>query len=294
MHFRPPLRDFSPAPVKSSRIVAPERGIRSASCAARRSRGKTMIESAHVSTPPVTSLVTYRQALARCPQVGADEERELAKRFRAGDRRAGDRLIQASLPFVVMIAREYRCWGVPMEDIVQQGNLGLLKAAARFDPDRACRLVTYAAYWVRAEIREHVVRSHRIVRLGTTKGERRALRAFRRTRESDPDRLAELAGVRREVVERLLPLLMARDTSTDQPNASGLTPLDRFASTEPSPEDRAMTDDVRRRTREELEAFLRDVAPRDRAIFRARRLRDDPVTLERVCRRFGISKERGR
>jgi RNA polymerase sigma-32 factor len=253
-----------------------------------------MIDSASVSTSPVTSLVAYRHALARCPQIGAEEERELARRFRAGDRRAGDRLIQACLPFVLMIAREYRCWGVAMDDIVQQGNLGLLKAAARFDPDRECRLVTYAAYWVRAEIREHVVRSYRIVRLGTTKGERRALRAFRRTRESDPDRLAEIAGVRREVVDRLLPLLLARDTSTDQPNASGFTPLDRYASSEPSPEDRAMTDDLRRQTREELDAFLRDIPARERTIFRSRLLRDDPITLERLGRRFGISKERVR
>jgi len=112
-----------------------------------------MSNNVPIPASSVTSLAAYRQAIARFPQIGPDEERDLARRYRAGDKRAGERLIQACLPFVLMIAREYRCWGVPMEDVVQQGNLGLLKAASRFDPDRECRLVTYAAYWVRAEIR---------------------------------------------------------------------------------------------------------------------------------------------
>ena len=90
------------------------------------------------------------------------------------------------------IALEYRRWGIPLEDIVQQGNLGLLRAAAKFDPARECRLATYAAYWIRAEIRDYVVRAYRVVRLGTTKAERRALRAYRgrasRTRPRWPPR----------------------------------------------------------------------------------------------------------
>src|SRR5260221_395304 len=152
----------------------------------------------------VGSLDAYRHSIARFPQLSVQLERALASRYRAGDQRAGEQLIHACLPFVLMIAREYRCWGVPMEDIVQQGNLGLLKAAARFDPARECRLVTYAAYWVRAEIREFVVRGYRIVRLGTTKSERRALRAYRRTRETDPALLAQMSGLDREAVERIL------------------------------------------------------------------------------------------
>jgi RNA polymerase sigma-32 factor len=253
-----------------------------------------MSDSAHSSASSITSLAAYRQAISRYPQIGAEEERQLAERYRAGDRRAGDRLIQACLPFVLMIAREYRCWGVPMEDIVQQGNLGLLKAAARFDPDRECRLVTYAAYWVRAEIREHVVRSYRMVRLGTTKAERRALRAYRRTRETDPERLAEMSGLSREAVDRLIPLLSARDTSADQPNAAGFSPLDRIASSDATPEERAMADETREKTRAELQAFFREIPARERTILRARLLDDHPMTLERLGRRFGISKERVR
>jgi RNA polymerase sigma-32 factor len=253
-----------------------------------------MNDNGPIAASSVTSLAAYRHAIARYPQISAEEERELARRYRAGDKRAGERLIQACLPFVLMIAREYRCWGVPMEDVVQQGNLGLLKAAARFDPERECRLVTYAAYWVRAEIREHVVRSYRMVRLGTTKAERRALRAYRRTRETDPEKLAELSGLSREAVERLIPILSARDTSTDQPNAAGFSPLDRMPSQDASPEERAMSDETREKTRAELEAFFREIPARERTILRARFLGDAPVTLERLGRRFGISKERVR
>lgn len=246
------------------------------------------------STSSVSSLAAYRQAMGRYPQLGAEEERELARRRQRGDRRAAERLVQACLPFVLMIAREYRCWGVPMEDIVQQGNLGLLKAVARFDPERGCRLVTYAAYWIRAEIREYVVRAYRMVRLGTTKGERRALRAYRKTRESDPEVLAEMSGLKREAIDRLMPLLLARDTSTDQPNALGHSPLDRLASPDSNPEERAIADEIRGRARVEIAAFLREIAPRERTILRSRLLSDDPITLERLGRRFGVSKERVR
>jgi RNA polymerase sigma-32 factor len=246
------------------------------------------------SAPVVTQLVAYRQEIGRYAPLSAEEERELAKRYRAGDRRAGDKLIHACLPFVMMIAREYRCWGVPTEDVVQQGNLGLLKAAARFDPDRECRLVTYAAYWIRAEIREHVVRSYRMVRLGTTKSERRALRVYRRTQETDPELLAEMSGLSPDAADKLLPLLMARDTSTDQPNVLGVTPIERLASADPTPEDRVISDERRQKTRAELEAFLHEIPARERTILRSRLLRDDPVTLERLGQRFGISKERVR
>ncbi len=113
------------------------------------------------------SLSVYRTQLASRTTLTPEVERELANRYRAGERDCGRRLIEACLPFVMTIALEYRRWGLPMEDIVQEGNIGLLKAAERFDPDRGCRLATYAAYWIRAEIREYVARGYRIVRLGS-------------------------------------------------------------------------------------------------------------------------------
>src|SRR6516162_8885697 len=105
----------------------------------------------------------YRGSLAEIEPLDREAERALARRWRAGDKRAGDRLVTACLPFVISIALEYRRWGVPLEDIVQQGNIGLLRAASKFDLDRECRLATYAAYWIRAEIRDYVVRAYRVV-----------------------------------------------------------------------------------------------------------------------------------
>jgi RNA polymerase sigma-32 factor len=240
------------------------------------------------------SFASYREAIARYAQLSAEEERDLAVQFRKGDRRAGEQLIAANLPFVLHIAREYRCWGAAMEDIVQQGNLGLLKAALRFDPDRGCRLVTYASYWVRAEIREFVVRSYRIVRLGTTKAERRALRIYRKTRETDPAVLSKMSGLDAAAVERLLPIVASRDTSVDQTSPSGAAPLDRMAAPEADPEERALHRDHEKKARAEIASFLRAISARERTILRARWLRDEPLTLESLGRRFGISKERVR
>jgi RNA polymerase sigma-32 factor len=253
-----------------------------------------MGEKAASPAVSISSLDSYRRSISRFPQLPAEEERELARRYRAGDRRAGDRLIQACLPFVMLIAREYRCWGVPVEDLVQQGNLGLLKAAVRFDPGRECRLVTYAAYWVRAEIREYVVRGYRMVRLGTTKGERRALRAYRKTRETDPERLAEMSGLSMAAIEKLMPLIAGRDVSVDAPTASGATVLDRLASNDATPETRAIEDEKSAHTRDEIASFLRELPLRERTILRERWLSEQPVTLQRLGERFGISKERVR
>ena len=96
------------------------------------------------------SMTRYRESLSDVVPLGREVERELTRRWRAGDKRAGDQLVTACLPFVIGIAQEYRRWGIPLEDIVQQGNLGLLHAASKFDLAKDCRLATYAAYWIRA------------------------------------------------------------------------------------------------------------------------------------------------
>ena len=141
------------------------------------------------------ALSAYRAKLSSFTPLPEATERTLALAWKQGDRKAGEKLVCACLPFVVSIAMEYRRWGIPLEDIIQQGNIGLLKATDRFDPSRDCRLITYAAYWIRAEIRDYVVRGYRVVRFGTTKAERRALRYYRTTREDDPAILAENSGL---------------------------------------------------------------------------------------------------
>lgn len=238
----------------------------------------------------------YRTELGSQTTLTPKEEHDLALRWRKGEQEAGRRLIEACLPFVMTVALEYRRWGLPLEDIVQEGNIGLLKAAERFDPDRGCRLATYAAYWIRAEIREYVARGYRIVRLGSSKSERRALRIYRKTHERDPRALAELSGLTEERATELLPLLMARDVSLDRTTGpeDTSTPAERLASTARSPEEEACVADESARISEALHQAVDELSPRERQIMRRRWLTETPMTLEELGADFGVSKERVR
>ena len=226
--------------------------------------------------------------------VDRQTERELARQWSLGDEKAGRRLIASCLPFVVSIALEYRRWGVPLEDIVQQGNMGLIRAARKFDPSKDCRLATYAAYWIRAEIREYVVRAYRVVRLGTTKGERRALRAYRTTRESDPVKLAAVSGLTVERATTLLPLLAARESSLDASSFDLGPAVERLASDSPSPEANATGREALARTKAAVGTALRGLDARERMIVRERMMAEDPTTLEKLGVTLGVSKERVR
>jgi RNA polymerase sigma-32 factor len=240
------------------------------------------------------SLRAYRESLAGLHTLDRDTERDLAQRWLAGDQHAGTRIVEACLPFVVSIALEYRRWGVPLEDIIQQGNLGLLKAAAKFDTKKDCRLATYAAYWIRAEIREYVVRSFRVVRLGTTKGERRALRAYRRSQTTDPAALAAVSGLSEERVRLLLPLLAARETSLDAGVGDMPPAIDRLPSASMSPEDEAAGHEISAQAGIAVRAAVGELDEREQMIIRARLMTEDPPTLQELGNRLGVSKERVR
>ena len=240
------------------------------------------------------SLSAYRASLTGIRALDRDVERDLARRWAAGDRRAGGKIVEACLPFVVSIALEYRRWGVPLEDIVQQGNLGLLKAASKFDPDKECRLATYAAYWIRAEIREYVVRAFRVVRLGTTKGERRALRAYRKSKTTDAAALAQASGLSEERVRMLLPVLSGREASLDAASHDLPAAIDRLASATPSPEDEASHDEIRAVAGRAVRDAVDVLDDREKMIVRARLMTEDPLTLQELGQKLGVSKERVR
>ncbi len=239
-------------------------------------------------------LHAYRGSLVALTPLDRDTERELAKQWRAGDRRAGEKIVTACLPFVVSIALEYRRWGLPLEDLAQQGALGLLRAAAKFDPARECRLATYAAYWIRAEIRDYVVRGYRVVRLGTTKAERRALRAYRKTRETDPGALAAVSGMTTDRAEWLLPLLASHETSLDARVGDHGAMIERLAGVEPTPEDEASAVERRGRAHDAVGEALTCLSERELLIVRERMMADEPRTLQELGDRLGVSKERVR
>jgi RNA polymerase sigma-32 factor len=241
------------------------------------------------------SLTSYRADLSEFATLSREAERDLARRFAAGDNKAGEQIVRACLPFVIAIATEYRRWGIMLEDIIQQGNMGLLKAAKKFDPARECRLATYAAYWIRAEIREYVVRGYRVVRLGTTKGERRALRAYRTTQESDPKKLAEMSGLSEARIIELLPILSAREASLDvAANEDGQAPIDTLAAAGLSPEDEAAVHEGQERAENAIAKAMRTLNDRERLIVRERMMNDEPLTLQALGDLLGVSKERVR
>jgi RNA polymerase sigma-32 factor len=241
------------------------------------------------------SLDSYRRDLSDVEPLSAEEELRLAKAWRDGDSRAGDLLVRASLPFVIRVAKEYRRWGIPMEDLIQQGNLGLLKAAQKFDPEQKCRLITYAVYWIRAEIREYVVRSYRIVRLGTTRTERKAMRLYRREGIESPEELAETSGMPLARARKLWPLLIQRDYMLDADTAERGSPLERMSDDEQrSPEERFAEVETIHGVRANLEAALSALSDRERRIIEERILSDEPRTLESLGREMGVSKERVR
>jgi len=240
------------------------------------------------------SLQAYRSHLTHVVTLDRAQERELAIRFKQGDKQAGEKIVEACLPFVVAVALQYRRWGVPIEDIIQQGNVGLLRAAAKFDTDKDCRLATYAVYWIRAEIREYVVRGYRVVRLGTTKAERRALRAYRTTKESDPVALAKVSGMTPERAAMLLPLLASRETSLDASRDDQPTALERIAHAGPSPEEEASDNEQRARSRRDVRAALVGLDDREKLIVRERLMAEEPRTLQELGAILGVSKERVR
>jgi RNA polymerase sigma-32 factor len=240
------------------------------------------------------SLDFYRRDLSGVQTLDADTERALASAWRAGDPRAGDRLVASSLPFVIKIAKEYRRWGVPLEDLIQQGNLGLLKAAEKYDPEQGCRLITYAVYWIRAEIREYVVRSYRIVRLGTTRTERKAMRAFRRDGVDSVEALAQISGMPLARAKRLWPLLTQRDFALDAGDSERGPAIDRLRDRNESPEDIFARVEEVNGVRARLSEAMLLLSDRERRIIEERVLADDPRTLESLGEEMGVSKERVR
>jgi RNA polymerase sigma-32 factor len=250
-------------------------------------------------------LSAYLNRIDQYSLLTPSEEQQLAQRWRRfGDQGAASRLVTGNLRFVVKIAFEYRTYGLRLLDLIQEGNLGLLVAVDRFEPDRGVRLTTYAVWWIRAYIQEYIRRSWSLVRFGTTRAEQRCFYRLRRERQrlereggkADPDRLASALGIRREELEAIESRITRRDMSLDDPAYVDTeeTKGDRLADDRPGPEsalaEQELSEEARRRIREGLEAL----DPRERAILSRRYLASKPATLKELGAAFGISRERVR
>ncbi|APR82251.1 RNA polymerase sigma factor RpoH [Minicystis rosea] len=237
----------------------------------------------------------FRSEVGRRRQLSAEAELDLAARHRRGDRAAAHRLIEGCLGTVIRIALRYRLCGLPLEDLVQEGNIGLLRAIERFDPSHGVRLAVYAGFWIRAEIRGYVAKSYRIVRLGASKGEVRALWLYRRTREQRPEALAAMTGMSTERATELLPLLAARDVSlSPAPDDDGEGFLGKLADRSRSVEDAVGDVEDRERLRAAVATVVAELPERDQDIIRRRLLAEEPVTLEALSITWSVSKERVR
>lgn len=234
----------------------------------------------------------FRRRVITLAPLDAEQETALAKAWKAGDRRAGERLIEANLRLVLAIAREYRRWGIPLDDLIQQGSIGLLKAVDRFDPGRDSRLRSYAAYWIRAEIRDYVVRGYRIVRLGTTRTERRAMRAYRSKQVNTVEELVEQSGMPEARARKLWPILTRSDSSIDAPG--GATTASVGSAAEDSPESQTMDNQERALRQTVVAGALSNLSDREQRIVRERLMSDSPPTLEALSKTMGVSRERVR
>ena len=258
----------------------------------------------HSLAGPLGSLDAYLERVSRIPVLSRDEERALAERFRnQEDLAAARQLVLSHLRFVVHIARGYSGYGLPVGDLIQEGNVGLMKAVKRFDPSMNVRLVSFAVHWIRAEIHEYVLRNWRLVKIATTKAQRKLFFNLRRMKKNltwlSADETAAVArdlGVTTAEVTEMEKRLAARDMSFDPTPESDEEEVYSPAAYLPSPDaDPAEQVESAESSEDEsdrlLEAMQR-LDARSREIVQRRWMTDDKATLHELADKFGVSAER--
>ena len=253
------------------------------------------------------STSTYLEEIEPVAPLKAAEEQELARRYRDdGDVAAAQRLVRAHLRFVFKIAHSFRGYGLRFDDLVQEGNVGLLEAVRRFDPERGHRLISYAVHWIRAQMQAFVVQQFSLVRIGTSQVQRKLFYRLKRERlqlereagePPDDETLAERLNVSVRSVRSMRTRLGGRDMSLDAKlfEDSDRTLGTSVAAAEATPEEEVaeaeLTACVRERVPKLMEAHLDE---RERYILDLRLFRDEPWTLERIGQTLGITRERTR
>jgi len=261
--------------------------------------------SSLVLSGPVGSLEAYIAQVSAIPVLGREEEFALARRFQEHqDLDAARELVLSHLRFVVHIARGYMGYGLPVGDLIQEGNVGLMKAVKRFDPDMGVRLVSFAVHWIRAEIHEFVIRNWRLVRVATTKAQRKLFFNLRRMKKnlawlSDEETRAVAGelGVEPGEVREMERRLSARDLSFDPAPDTGddetsVSPSLYLPSPEADPSVLVEQDQWEAAMSDSLATALAGLDERSRAVIRARWLAEDKKTLQDLADEYGVSAER--
>ncbi|WP_181259321.1 MULTISPECIES: RNA polymerase sigma factor RpoH [Telluria group] len=252
------------------------------------------------------NLDAYISAVNRLPMLTHDEEVQLGRRLKDNnDLKAAEKLVLSHLRLVVSIARGYLGYGLPHADLIQEGNIGLMKAVKRFDPDQGVRLVSYAMHWIKAEMHEYILKNWRLVKVATTKAQRKLFFNLRSHKQGldamtpgQIDQLAKMLDVKREEVIEMETRLSGRDIALESPTDDEddkFAPIAYLSSDQNEPTKVLEAEQVTRLQSEGLETALSKLDPRSRRIVEARWLANDDgsgATLHTLADEFGVSAER--
>ncbi|MBV1837929.1 RNA polymerase sigma factor RpoH [Acetobacter estunensis] len=258
---------------------------------------------------PDASLSRYLQDIRKYPLLSPEDESALARRWRdKGDVKAAHKLVTSHLRLVAKIAMGYRGYGLPLNELISEGNVGMMQAVRRFDPERGFRLATYAMWWIRAAIQEYILHSWSLVKIGTTSAQKKLFFNLRRLKgqmkaidEGDlaPEQVNHIAktlGVPEQDVVSMNRRLAAADHSLNAPlRAEGDGEWQDWLVDEGENQEDMLGEHEEFSDRHALlTSAMKSLNDRERHIFTERRLKDDPVTLEELAQQYGISRERVR
>jgi RNA polymerase sigma-32 factor len=253
---------------------------------------------------PLGSLDAYLERVSRISVLTREEERELAERFRKDeDLAAARQLVLSHLRFVVHIARGYSGYGLPVGDLIQEGNVGLMKAVKRFDPSLNVRLVSFAVHWIRAEIHEYVLRNWRLVKIATTKAQRKLFFNLRRMKKNltwlsaeETAAVARDLGVTPAEVTEMEKRLAARDMSFDPTPESDeeevYSPAAYLPAPDADPAEQVESAESSEDDSDRLRGALDQLDARSREIVQRRWMSEDKATLHELADKYGVSAER--
>ena len=252
---------------------------------------------------PTGSIEAYIQTVNRFPVLTAEEEQRLARRFRnENDLDAARQLVLSHLRLVVALARGYLGYGLPHADLIQEGNIGLMKAVKRFDPDRGVRLVSFAIHWIKAEMHEYILRNWRLVKVATTKAQRKLffnLRSMKKglapLSQADIERVATELRVKPEEVAEMETRLAGQDIAfeADEEDEKSYAPAQYLAAVDADPSQALEAQEAGVLQSEGLERALESLDARSRRIIESRWLREkDAATLHDLAAEFKVSAER--
>ena len=256
------------------------------------------------SMVPGQNLDAYIQSCSAISILTADQERELADRlYYEEDVEAARQLVMSHLRFVIHIARSYSGYGLPQADLIQEGNVGLMKAVRRFNPEMGVRLVSFAVHWIKAEMHEYILRNWRIVKVATTKAQRKMFFNLRGQKKklawftaAEVNSVAEDLGVTPEVVRqmegRLTSIDMSFDGYDDDDDGPALAPAQYLEDKMSDPAGLVMSADRALDSREKLHGALRALDDRSQDIITQRWLLDQKSTLHELAETYGVSAER--